>query len=190
MLLFLFPIFNSSTSALTTNIYAETGSQEAVLTGKNASLINKTFTKTSNSDTSDTGNDQSQNKTMAMTNGDCKVEDGYGYITPSEFAGFTHECDCDSCGALVDLATGACYCPGNGDVEKIIKYLNWILIGCNLTLNLLYLWITRSRSRKMRIISDNNKMPRDLKETIQIIQEAEKTITLVVERPEDQKQLV
>ena len=185
MLLFLFPIFNSSTSTLTTNIYAENGSQEAVLTGKNASLINKTFTKTSNSDTSDTGNDQSQNKTMAMTNGDCKVEDGYGYITPSEFAGFTHECDCDSCGALVDLATGA-YCPGNGDVEKIIKYLNWILIGCNLTLNLLYLWITRSRSRKMRIISVNNKMPRDFKETIQFIQESEKE-SLVVARPEEKE---
>ena len=171
MLLFLFPIFSSSTSALTTNIYAEKGSQEAVLTVKNASLINKTVTKTS-----DTGYDQSQNKTMAMTNGDCKVEGGY----------VIRECDCDSCGALVDLATGACYCPGNGDVEKIIKYLNWILIGCNLTLNLLYLWITRSRSRKMRIISVNNKMPRDFKETIQFIQESEKE-SLVVARPEEKE---
>ena len=154
----------------------------SVLTVKNASLINKTITKTSNSDTSDTGYDQSQNKTMAMTNGDCKVEGGY----------VIRECDCDSCGALVDLATGACYCRGDGDSEKILKYLNitlnWILVGLLSTQILLVLWRTRSRSRKMRIISDNNKMPRDLKETIQIIQEAEKTITLVVERPEDQKQ--
>ena len=175
LLLFLFPIFNSSTSALTTNIYAEKGSQEAVLTVKNASLINKTVTKTS-----DTGYDQSQNKTMAMTNGDCKVEGGY----------VIRECDCDSCGALVDLATGACYCRGDGDSEKILKYLNitlnWILVGLLSTQILLVLWRTRSRSRKMRIISVNNKMPRDFKETIQFIQESEKE-SLVVARPEEKE---